>query len=93
VPPPDRRWYLMHGSQSHTSKFHFRIFTDGEQPHESDALDFDNLEEVWHEGAMSACEIIRGMHGRIESDLDWCLEVADETGKVIYRFSFKAERL
>lgn len=42
---------------------------------------------------MSACEIIRGMHGQIESDLDWKLEVSDDAGKLIYRFTFKAERL
>ncbi len=84
----------MHGpSQSRKSLFHFRILTDGKQHLESDALDFDDLEEVWHEGAMSACEIIRSMHGRIEGDMDWCLEVSDSTGKVIYRFSFKAEKL
>ena len=84
----------MHGSSSKKqAHYHFRIFADGKQHEESDPLDFDDLEEVWHEGAMSACEIIRSMHGRIETDLDWRLEVADETGKVIYRFTFKAERL
>lgn len=83
----------MHGSKSQKSLFHFRIFTDGRQHDESDALDFDDPEEAWHEGAMSACEIIRSMHGRIESNLNWCLEVADESGRTVYRFSFKAERL
>lgn len=84
----------MHGTSSHQqTRYHFRVFADGEQHDETDPLGFDDLDEVWHEGAMSACEIIRGMHGRIESDLDWRLEVADETGRVIYRFSFKAERL
>ena len=33
------------------------------------------------------------MHGRIENNLDWRLEVSDATGRVIYRFTFKAERL
>ena len=33
------------------------------------------------------------MHGRIENNLDWRLEVSDATGKVIYHFTFKAERL
>lgn len=83
----------MHGSYNKQSHYHFRIFADGQQHEETDPLAFDDLEEVWHEGAMSACEIIRSMHGRIEADLDWRLEVADCTGKVIYRFSFKAERL
>jgi hypothetical protein len=84
----------MHGSsQSQSSLFQFRVFTDGVGHHESDPLEFDDLEEVWQEGAMSACEIIRAMRGKIEGDLDWRLDVFDDTGKVIYRFSFKAERL
>ncbi len=84
----------MHGSsQPQTSHFHFRVFTDGVAHHQSDPLPFDDLEEVWQEGAMSACEIIRAMHGRIEGDLDWRLDVSDDAGRVIYRFSFKAERL
>lgn len=83
----------MHGSREKPAHYKFRIFTDGEQHEETDPLAFDDTEEVWHEGAMSSCEIIRSMHGRIESDLDWRLDVADNTGKIIYRFSFKAERL
>jgi hypothetical protein len=38
---------------------------------------FDDMDEVWHEGAISACEIIRGMYGRIESDLNWRLDVSN----------------
>lgn len=84
----------MHGpSSTQTSRFHFRVFTNGRELHESDGLEFGNLDEVWQEGAMSACEIIRSMHGRIDSDLDWRLDVTDETGQVIYRFSFQAQRL
>jgi len=84
----------MHGpTTAAPSRFHFRVFTDGVERHESDGLDFNDLEEVWQEGAMSACEIIRAMHGRIDTDLDWRLDVTDDTGRVIYRFSFKAERL
>ena len=84
----------MHGSSlPQTSRFHFRIFTNGTPHSETDPLSFDDLEEVWQEGAMSACEIIRDMHGRIEGDLDWRLDVSNDEGQVIYRFSFKAERL
>lgn len=84
----------MHGTPTHEkAHYNFRVFTDGTQHLESDPLAFDNMEEVWHDGAMTACEIIRAMHGRIEGDLDWRLEVSDAKGTVIYRFSFKAERL
>ena len=83
----------MLGSQRRKSIYYFRVFTNGVQEHESDGLGFEELEEVWQEGAQSACEILHSMHGRIEDDLDWRLEVSDTTGKVIYRFAFKAERL
>jgi hypothetical protein len=83
----------MPGPSKSKPLFHFRVFTDGIEQYESDALDFDNLEDVWQEGAQSACEILHSMHGRIEDNLDWRLEVSDATGKVIYRFAFKAERL
>jgi hypothetical protein len=83
----------MHGSQKNKSLYYFRVLIDGVQLHDSDGLDFEDLEEVWQEGAQSACEIIHSMHGRIEDDLDWQLEVSDTSGKVIYRFTFKAERL
>lgn len=81
----------MHGSIK--PHFQFRTFQDNTEIDQSDPLAFDDLEELWHEGAMTAFEMIRSMHGRIESDMDWRLEVADETGKIIYRFSFKAERV
>ena len=84
----------MHGSDLHQrSKYNFKVFANGIQLHKSDALAFEDLEEVWHEGAMTSCELIREMFGRIEPDLDWRLEVSDPRGKVIYRYSFKAERL
>ena len=84
----------MHGPSSEQNPlYHFRVFTNGIQHHEPEPLGFDDLKDVWQEGAMSACEIIRAMHGRIDDRMDWRLDVSDDTGRVIYRFSFKAERL
>lgn len=84
----------MHGSAlTYKIGYKFRVFTNGEQLHESDSLAFDDLEEVWHEGAMTACELVRAMFGNFEPDLDWRMEISDAMGVVIYRFSFKAERL
>lgn len=84
----------MHGSsQIQKARYCFRVFANGLELHVSDALEFSHLEDAWHEGAMTACELIRAMFGRIEPDLDWRLEVSDEPEKLIYRFSFKAERL
>ena len=84
----------MHGSSSgHRSSFNFRVFVNGAQLHESDALAFDDLDEVWQEGAMTSTELIRSMYGKIESDLDWRLDVSDGSGAVIYQFTFQARRL
>ena len=84
----------MHGpSAAQDSLFHFRVFTNGVQIHESDPLSFDNINGVWHEGAMSSCELIQAMHGRVEPGLDWLLEVTDADGNTIFRFSFKAENV
>jgi hypothetical protein len=79
--------------ESRKPRYRFRVFTNGKTLHESDALAFDAFEEVWQEGAMTSVELIRDMYGRIEEDLDWRLEVSDDTGRMIYRFSFKAETL
>lgn len=87
------RVLCMHGPISTRTSFHFKVFTNGEAIHDSDPLMFSDLEEVWQEGAMSSCELIQAMHGRIDSELDWRLDVSNDTGQVIYRFSFRAERL
>lgn len=84
---------MLHSTHPQGSQFHFRVFSDRTEQYESDPLEFDDLEQVWQEGAMSACEMIRSMHGQIDGDLNWRLEVSDHSGQVIYRFSFKAERL
>ena len=42
---------------------------------------------------MTSAELIRSMYGRIESDLDWRLDVSDASGAVIYQFTFQAKRL
>jgi len=42
---------------------------------------------------MTTCEMIHSMYGRLESETDWRLDVQDDSGKVIFRFSFKAEKL
>lgn len=84
----------MHDSISRQQpRYHFRIFMNGEQKNESAALAFDDPEEAWHEGAMTSCELIRSMYGRVDPETDWRLDVSDASNNVIYRFSFKAEKL
>lgn len=80
----------MHDPKSQKTAFHFRVFADHQLQYKSDALTFHDPQEAWHDGAMSACETIRGMHGRIEGD-----GLADRgvrRDRESYRFTFKGER-
>ena len=84
----------MNNSQSQKLFYRFRVFADGQQPQQTDPLGFNNEDEVWEEAAMSSCDLIRSMRGGgVKPGLDWRLEVSDDTAKVIYRFSYKAEKI
>ena len=73
--------------------YFFQVFTNGVRLHASDGLLFVNKRLAWQEAAESTCQIIRDMYGRIEPGLDWRMDVSDDTGKVVYQFSFRAEDL
>jgi hypothetical protein len=84
----------MHDSNSaQQSLYFFRVFTNGVETHHSEGLEFSSKEDVWHEASTSTGEIIREMDGNMHAGLDWRMDVTDAGGKVIYRFSFKAEDL
>ncbi|WP_156164623.1 hypothetical protein [Bradyrhizobium sp. LTSP885] len=88
------RWLVMagmHGSNPTAAPYRFRILANGVETHRAETVASNDPEELWHEAAMSACDMIRNMYGRIEPGLDWRFEVTDGTGKVISLFSFKAE--
>jgi uncharacterized protein DUF6894 len=81
----------MDGPNLISAPYRFRILTNGVETHRADTFAVDDPEELWHEAAMSACDMIRNMYGHIQPGLDWRLEVTDRSGKVISLFSFKAE--
>lgn len=81
----------MDGSNPTTAPYRFRILANGVETHRADTIATGDPDELWHEAAMSACDMIRNMYGRIQPGLDWRLEVTDRSGKVISLFSFKAE--
>jgi hypothetical protein len=86
----------MHDSSAKTEpsiRFYFRVFTDGVERHSSDGLLFANKQEAWHEASTSTGEILREMDGKMQPGLDWRMDVTDEAGHPIYRFTFKAEDL
>jgi hypothetical protein len=83
----------MHDNHAHpaTTRFFFRVFTNGIERHQSDGLLFTSKEEAWHEASTSTGEIIREMDGKIEAGLDWRMDVTDEDGALIFRFALTAE--
>jgi hypothetical protein len=54
---------------------------------------FSDRAAAWREASLSCGEIIREMDGKIEPGCNWQMEVADQTGQAIYRFTFTAEEL
>jgi hypothetical protein len=56
-------------------------------------MEFADKAAVWHEAAMSCGEIIREMGGAIEPGCHWQMEVCDDSGKPVYRFTFTAEEM
>jgi hypothetical protein len=73
--------------------YFFRVYTNDVESYHSDGLEFSSKEHVWHEASTSTGELIREMDGKMQPGLDWRMDVIDTGGKVVYRFSFKAEDL
>ena len=80
-------------TQVEKAQYQFRVVSNGVELRKEDCPTFSDPDELWHEAAMSACEMVREMFGRIEPGLAWSLEVCDEADEVISRFSFNATRL
>jgi hypothetical protein len=82
-----------HATAGASARFYFRVFTNGVERHASDGLVFSDKHEAWLEASTSTGEIIREMDGKMQPGLDWRMDVTDEAGQLIYRFSFTAEDL
>ena len=83
----------MDQTQTEKARYQFRIVSNGVELRKEDCTAVSDPDELWHEAAMSACEMIREMYGRVEPSLAWSLEVCDQAEEVISRFSFNATRL
>jgi hypothetical protein len=93
-PPEPESGTMRDSDPAPNASYRFRIFTNDCKVRESEALTFgEDPEEVWHDAAMSSCEMLRDLYGRVTPGLDWRMEVSDRDEKVLYRFSFKAEAL
>jgi hypothetical protein len=82
-----------HSDQETPSRYFFHVVINGSQSGQSDGLLFSDRAAAWREASLSCGEIIREMDGKIEPGCNWQMEVADQTGQAIYRFTFTAEEL
>ena len=73
------------------STYVLRMSKNGEHVANSDGLEFHDEESIWRDAGMSCVEIIRGRG--IDPGSNWQMEVSDDTGKTVYRFTFTAEAL
>jgi hypothetical protein len=79
-------------SQPHApSRYFFRVTRNGTAMGHSEGLEFADKTDAWREAAMSCGEIILEMDGEIEPGCHWQMEVLDQSGNPIYRFTFRAE--
>jgi hypothetical protein len=72
--------------------YFLHVLTDGIKQYETEGMAFASIAEVWAEAMRSSTEILRDMTD-MKPGLDWCMEVADAAGALLFRFSFKAEKL
>ena len=82
-----------HSQLSVPSQYVFRVMRNGTCMGRSDGLEFADKAAAWHEAALSCGEIISEMDGKIEPGCHWQMEVSDDSGKPIYRFTFTAEEV
>jgi hypothetical protein len=74
-------------------RYFFCITRNGIRTDQSDGLEFTDQAAAWREAAASCGEIIREIGSGIEPGCLWQLEVSDDRGTPIYRFSFTAEEV
>ena len=71
----------------------FRILSNGKEIDRGEFRASADPEELWHDASMTAFEMLREMYGSVEPGLDWLMEVSDQAGNVINKFSFRAEKV
>jgi hypothetical protein len=73
--------------------YRFRIFTNDYNVKEYEVRTFaDDPDEVWHQAAMSSCDMLRDLYGRVTPGLDWRMEVSDGNEKCFTSFHSRQRR-
>jgi hypothetical protein len=73
-------------------QYFFRLATSKSLAPEISVVSSDDPEEVWFQGAMTICHRLQDYLSQADGELDWELEVSDESGNVRYRYTFIAEK-
>lgn len=72
-------------------QYFFRIQQDGHSSDYADGLQFPDKQAARNEAAAVCADMMRGIVGDAAGRPDWRLDVTDEAGKLLFRFSFVAE--
>jgi hypothetical protein len=80
-----------HAQQTAPLVYFFHIYENGSRTGESDGLDFHHKQDAWREAAISCSEIMREMDGKMQPGFKWQMDVADQTGNPVFRFTFTAD--
>jgi hypothetical protein len=73
------------------STYVFSVVMNGEPTGQTDGLEFTDRSAAWQDASMSCVDILREARHKIQPGCNWQMEVADDAGKPIFRFTFSAE--
>jgi Domain of unknown function (DUF6894) len=94
APAKGRPMHDAHALQNLASRYFFHVIRNGTGTDHSDGLEFADKAAVWQEAAISCGEIIREVvAGGVEPGCHWLMEVSEDGGRPIFRFTFTAEEL
>jgi uncharacterized protein DUF6894 len=87
------RMHDPHSASRVPSKYYFHILMNGSQTAQSDGLEFPDKAAAWREASLSCGDLIRDIDCPIDAGCHWRMEVADQSGHTLFRFTFTAEEL
>ena len=71
--------------------YFFSVSRGGNSTSPGAGLEFPDDEAAWVEATTACGEMIRDLDGDMKAGQEWRMDVADETGDIVYRLRFSAE--
>ena len=71
-------------------RFFFNIY-DSEVRPDPEGVELADGDAAWAEAVRSCGEMLKDIDGEFPADDEWRMEVADDSGKVIFLLTFRAE--